>query len=647
MQAKSADIFLSYKAEDRARVAPLVDALCAEGFNVWWDQHITGGSNWRRDIEENLNAARCVIVAWSKRSVGPEGEFVRDEASRARTNGRYFPIKIDQVIPPLGFGETQALDLVGWKGRRDDPRFQALVATVRARLSGEASSEGVASASKASLVTRRATLIGAGAAGVLALGATGYWVSKGGSLAAAKRIVVLPFTNMSGDSEQGYFADGLTEELRGSLSRAGIEVIGRVSSEAVAGKDAAAIVDQLNVSHILTGSVRKSPKTMRISAQLVEGSAGVEQWAQTYDREPGDAIAIQTDIAKEVATALSVALGVISKAIELGGTSNAQAQDYLFRAEELIKNTGYADEAVGQEAISLIEAALAEDSQYALAWFRLAIGKMAQTEFAQSESASQRLMAEAERHMQRGITIAPSFGFGHSVIATFAAYVLNLPSSLREMRAAIRLAPNDSSLLRQIGVYLPWIGNIDEAEKVGKQCVSLDPQNASAYIPLSTTYYVAGRYDEAITELSRALNISTELTTAKLWLALAHIEKGEMDVALRAAQATPQGYWARLAIEGVIAARRGQTARAKELIAALEEDGGDLNSYQYAQIHAQSGNQNLAFKALGIAERSSDPGLMYLMRDPLMKPLHSDPRFAAMVNRLNFPVLDPGFASAV
>src|SRR4051812_17937858 len=107
MTGPNGDIFISYKAEDRARVRPLVDALMADGLSVWWDAHIGAGEDWRESIAANLDEARCVIVVWSKRSVGPDGRFVRDEAARAMKRHAYLPVTIDKVDPPLGFGETQ------------------------------------------------------------------------------------------------------------------------------------------------------------------------------------------------------------------------------------------------------------------------------------------------------------------------------------------------------------------------------------------------------------------------------------------------------------------------------------------------------------------------------------------------------------
>ena len=131
------DVFVSYKAEDRARLKPLVAALEAEGFSVWWDEQIGAGANWQEEIEQHLDAARCVLVAWTKGSVGGEGHFVRDEARRAHRRRAYVPVCFDPVEPPLGFGEVQAISLKGWKGDPSDPRFRALADAVRQRIASE------------------------------------------------------------------------------------------------------------------------------------------------------------------------------------------------------------------------------------------------------------------------------------------------------------------------------------------------------------------------------------------------------------------------------------------------------------------------------------------------------------------------------
>jgi serine/threonine-protein kinase len=233
-----ADIFVSYKAEDRRRVRPLVEALQADGFSVWWDEQIGGGATWRHAIETELNAARCVIVAWSKHSVGPDGTFVQDEATRAQQRHVYVPVLIDKVHLPLGFGETQALPLTGWHGSRSDPRFAAVLSAVRRNVDGEGT---IAALPITNRPIDRRTMIASGAVATAAIASAGAWVLFKPTAAGASSgsIAVLPFANLSGDPTQSYFSDGIAEEIRSVLARlAGLKVVGRTSSEAVRNDDA-------------------------------------------------------------------------------------------------------------------------------------------------------------------------------------------------------------------------------------------------------------------------------------------------------------------------------------------------------------------------------------------------------------------------
>jgi hypothetical protein len=130
------DVFISYKREDEARVAMLLDALKRAGLNVWWDREIPGGDKWRQRILNQLESAKCVIIVWSEASTGPAADFVIDEATRAKRRGTLLPVRIEDVAPPLGFGEQQALDLIAWKGDAADPRFQDVVAAAKALIEG-------------------------------------------------------------------------------------------------------------------------------------------------------------------------------------------------------------------------------------------------------------------------------------------------------------------------------------------------------------------------------------------------------------------------------------------------------------------------------------------------------------------------------
>ncbi len=132
----SRSVFLSYKREDEARAGRLARALEHEGFSVWWDRSLLGAESWRAQIEQALDDSRVVVVCWSRESVGKAGDFVRDEAARAKTQGKLIPVFLDRVSPPIGFGELQAIDLARWRGAHGDLFFQDLVALLRARLDG-------------------------------------------------------------------------------------------------------------------------------------------------------------------------------------------------------------------------------------------------------------------------------------------------------------------------------------------------------------------------------------------------------------------------------------------------------------------------------------------------------------------------------
>jgi len=130
-------VLVSYKREDELRVARLIRALQQHGLTIWWDQGLPGGEEWRQNIHQALEKAGCVVVVWTEASVGPAGEFVRDEASRAKARGVLVPVRLDRVKAPLGLGELQAIDLTHWKSNPNDPFLLDLVAACKAKLAGQ------------------------------------------------------------------------------------------------------------------------------------------------------------------------------------------------------------------------------------------------------------------------------------------------------------------------------------------------------------------------------------------------------------------------------------------------------------------------------------------------------------------------------
>ena len=636
MAGPATDVFLSYKAEERKRLIPLVEALQAEGFSVWWDQNISGGANWREEIEAHLDAAKVVIVVWSKRTIGPEGRFVRDEAGQAQEAGHYLPITIDNVRPPLGFREVQALDLSSWWGKRDDRRFKVLADTIRARLEGKEIKHHLV-LPKAPAVSRRTAIAGGIGVGTIAAAGVGGWFLLKPGAAEAKRIAVLPFANLSGAEDQAYFAEGIAEELRSALSRVGMEVIGRASSDSVRELDTKAAAEKLGVAHILSGSVRRSPSMVRVNAQLVRGKDGVEHWAQSYDRAPGDEIKIQTDIATSVAQALSVALGEAGKAaLTLGGTADAAAQDLYLRARTIAATISGEDGI--RESIALLDAAIARDPNYADA-HRMKAARLESlgATYAKSPADLANKLAQAEAAAKRAISIAPGAGANYVPLAHIENDRFKFAIALQHIERALRLAPENLGVLSNASAFMETYGDGHKALALADRAIALDPLQGIGHVRRAQILLTLRNYPASIAASRKALEIAPQLIVSHRLIAECLMLMNRGAEAKLELTKVPADDPLRSIDEAILAARSRDLARAERMVAQLRGQFGDAASYQYAEVYAQIGDANRAFAELDNAVRAKDPGLQALKVDPWLDPIRGDPRYAALLKRLDFP----------
>jgi TolB-like protein len=629
-----ADVFVSYKAEDRRRVKPLVDALAAEGFSVWWDEQIGGGAAWRQSIETELNAARCVIVVWSKRAIGPEGSFVQDEATRAQQRHVYVPVLIDKVHLPLGFGETQALPLTGWSGDRSDPRFEAVLEAVR-RNAGTKRRPARSPALQPK-VDRRAVLAGGAVAAVAVAGVGGWALLKSISAgASSSSIAVLPFQNLSGDPHQAYFSDGVAEEIRSSLARvSGLKVVGSTSSEAVRNDDAKTAAKRLGVANILTGSVRQSPSTIRITAELIDGRSGIDRWSQDYDRAPGDTIKIQTDIAENVAGALSAALGQVARvASAVGGTQNAEAQRLFIQAAAFeradISKESYA------RPLQLLDAAIVLDPRYAAAYALKSIIVHGYGGNYAPPDEMTRYFAESLRLARKALSIAPNLAEAHVALAFIYNDTLQIAAAFAEMKRAVELAPSDALSIARYANMRRKLGDTAGAMRLADGAIALDPLSPAPYAVRLLTLFSARRYSDVLkyAEQLQSRKLLIDPTTVGECLVLV----GQFRDAQRYFAMEEPDDWRRLTGEALLLARSGDRVGALNKLAKLERVNGDASNHEYAQIYAQLGDKDRAFAALDRAYEFKDSGLISLRVDQFLDPLRSDPRFAALLRKMNFP----------
>lgn len=618
------DVFVSYKAEDRRRIQPLVQALQSDGYSVWWDQHISTGDEWRQTIERQLDVAKCVIVAWSKRSVGPDGQFVRDEATRAQQRRVYVPITIDNVRIPLGFGESQAASLRAWRGDRSDPRYQAVLLAVR-RIAGGSSEEGTAKRPQMQ-IGRRAVIAG-GAIAVAAAGVAGWVLLKRGPADAADSIAVLPFANLSADPAQAYFADGIAGEIRNTLTRvAGLKVAGSTSSVAVREDDAQTAARKLGVANILTGNVRQTPSTIRVTAELIDGQTGLTRWSQNYDRAPGDAITIQTDIAADVARTLAVALSASArKSLAAGETSNIAAQTLVFQARDVSYQFTVP---AFQQSLELLEKAISLDPNYARAYaIKSFVANNLASQTARTPAELARGRDQALEYAMDALSIAPNLPIARSALGFAYALKLQMSESLREHEIALSLASGDPDVIRNYGFVISGIGKPEEALRYVDEALALDPLNSRSHSAHVSVLFDARRYEEAVGYSLKLKQDSPELFNFPILLGHSLLMLGRTEEAVLAFGGDITG-------EALLAARSGNRELALAKLAALKERDREFGNVDAALIYAQLGDKDAAFEALNRAWEARESRFLRLMIDPYLDPLRGDSRYAALVEKL-------------
>jgi serine/threonine-protein kinase len=623
------DIFLSYSRKDLATAGKLAAALQAAGHDVWWDQALKAGEVYDKVTEAALREARLVVVLWSKASVA--SDWVRSEATVALQRNALMPVMIEDCQRPVMFELRQSADLTGWKGSAKDPRLLAFLADVQRQL-GQAGAEAATVVPAGPAVTgpsRRLLIGGAVGAAALTGGGFGAWKLWGGKADdGTASVVVLPFANLSGDPEQAYFADGIAEELRSALSQLrGLKVIGRVSSEKFRNTDdLPAAAEKLGVDHVLTGSVRRSPATIRIGAQLVDGRTGVERWSQSYDQPVGDALAIQSQIASNVVAALSAQLVAMAGVVAVGGTDNPTAQELFLKARAM--SASGLNEAFQRQRLALLNQAIALDPRYAEA---ISARARYQSTYANAyvgtTAEREALIADAVATAQRAVEIAPNSGFVRSALAQVLRTRLDLRGALAEADRALALAPGDARVLANLGNIFTTL-DPDRAVGVTQRGIALDPLDPAMLNSYAWALRAARRYREAA-DASRRVVDMTNNKVGIITLSSSLMLLGQLDPARKLVPFLPED-WARAQLPAMLEAQAGNRAASDAALAAFRKlDDGSLH-YQFAQIHAQRGEIPAALDAIEKALKSDDPGLNLVAVDPFLDPLRKEPRFKAV-----------------
>ena len=568
----SDDIFISYARSTADHARRVAEALRGLGYGVWRDDELPAHRSYAEVIEERLTGAKAVVVIWSAEAV--RSEWVRSEANRAREDHKLVQLSVDGARLPMPFDQIQCADLVGWTGEAEAQNWKKVVESI-ADLTGGPRGPATKSAAAKPKVT----------------------------------VCVLPFANISGEAEQEYFSDGISEDIITDLSKvSALEVTARNTAFTFKGKavEVPQVAKQLSVSHVLEGSVRKSGARVRITAQLIDGATGNHLWAERYDRDLTDIFALQDEISEAIVSALKLKLlPQERRAIEKRGTSSGEAYDLYLMARQY-REAGNSVARNHETIIRLCERALKIDPSYAQAWA---------------------LMANSQQ------SLVLSFGVAGDGGTAAAERALALDPDLAEPHA---------HRARQ----MHSAGKREEAFAELELALQLEPESFDVNNRAGTIYYFEQRFADAVRLFRKAAAISESDFGSAGMLVSCFIALGDSEGAKRAAAMTLERAESVLAHDrsngraisfGVTALSvMGQRERAREWIdrALLLDPDNMLMRYNFAcalsaHLRDVEGALDLLGSALG-----SDYGreaLRGARTDPDLDPIRGDARFQAMM----------------
>ncbi len=403
-------------------MAPLVAALEAEGWSVWWDPEITPGEEFDSLISRELESARSVVVVWTAGSA--ESRWVRGEARDAADRGALVPVRFGNAKLPIDFRAVHTTDLDNWGGDRNGAAFRGLFKALEAKLGTPKRP-----ASAATAADRKAEV----------------------------SICVLPFANMSGDPEQEYFSDGITEDIITDLGKvSALSVVSRNMAFSFKGAKGGVgdIGRQTSVSYVLVGSVRKAGERVRITAQLVDAANEAQVWGERYDRDLSDIFALQDEISKAIVSALKLTLLPEEKrALEQRATTNVKAYKFYLMARQF---SVMGNDRHQEIIVRLCRRAVELDPSYAAPWATMAI---AQWDMHRRSACAE----DGQEAAKRAIALDANLAESHAALG--AAYLGQgeFEAGLQACKAALALDPNSYDGNRIAGMCSTVLRLFDDA----------------------------------------------------------------------------------------------------------------------------------------------------------------------------------------
>jgi len=494
--------------------------------------------------------------------------------------------------------------------------------------------------------SRRARWLAAAVVGALGLAAlTWYLVVRGArkpeltvaparpSIPVRPSIAVLPFADMSPQKDQEYFVDGIAEEILNSLAQIeSLHVAGRTSSFSFRGKsdDARTIGRKLNVTNLLEGSVRKEGTHVRITAQLVNAADGFHIWSQTYDRELTGVFAAQDEIARAVVDSLRLRLVPARRRHE---PAPAAHNEYLL-GNQFFYRQNYQDYVRAKAAY---ERSVKLDPDYAEAWAALAKASYFVADGAESVVAISKGFDEAMSYAEKSLALDPDLADGYRARGFLRGAIgTDWEGSRADLVRALKLNPSAAEAHRLYARLLGCLGRLPEAVEEARKATEIDPLSALAWSMLGGFFTSSGQFEAARAALEKSLHILPEQINAPANLGDLYLLQKKPAEALEAAERSTSEV-IKLSLKAAALHDLGRTAEAQRVLDELIARHGHEGAFQIAEAYAWFGQADKAFKWLDRAYVQRDAGLRGLKLSKMLHGLRSDPRYRALLAKLNLP----------
>jgi TolB-like protein/DNA-binding winged helix-turn-helix (wHTH) protein len=451
-------------------------------------------------------------------------------------------------------------------------------------------------------------------------------------------LAVLPFENLTGDPNKEYLADGLTEEMISQLGRLNPDQLGVIARTSVMGyKHKDERLDQighdLSVQYVLENSLRESGDHIRLTAQLIQVKDQTHLWSQDYDYPMNNFLTVEDDVAKAVVQQIRVRLTPQQQEqLAQSHAVNPEAFDAYLQGHYYFERDSDKDTEI---AARYFERATQLDPSYALAWVGLSRARkwQAVTGLIPREE-GYRLAREA---VERALTLNPNLAEAHTQMGRIRQQIdFDWTGADASYQRAVELEPGNPESVRLAGFSAAILGRFDKALQLHRRAIELDPLNAHSWEGLGEMEFRGGKLDEAEADLKKAHELRPDDFLSSTFLSEIYVMQGRAQDALPEIERVgydPIRTFLYAIAYHALGRKKESDAALKELIAKYQA----IDPYLIAEIYAFRNQSDEAFEWLDRAYAKHDDGLIFTKVDPLLKSLHNDPRFAALLKKLNLP----------